>query len=209
MSTKKRSLIPDRESLIETLFRAGRENSMATVMFHTVVAEFMGLAPSDSKTLDLLDRSGPMSPSEIAAQTGLTAGSVTSLVDRLEKKGFVRRVRTSKDRRSIVVELAAERLAAAVPLFDPFRRSAEALVKDYSDSDLEVIADFLKGTRNGSVERRRRFGNPAIAGNDPGYGSCPMREPLDYSVRPPHRSGCHCLIVRFPSWPLSSIVSGS
>ncbi|MGO8692676.1 MAG: MarR family winged helix-turn-helix transcriptional regulator [Rectinemataceae bacterium] len=152
MSTKKRSLIPDRESLIETLFRAGRENSMATVMFHTVVAEFMGLAPSDSKTLDLLDRSGPMSPSEIAAQTGLTAGSVTSLVDRLEKKGFVRRVRTSKDRRSIVVELAAERLAAAVPLFDPFRRSAEALVKDYSDSDLEVIADFLK--RNSERVRR-------------------------------------------------------
>jgi DNA-binding MarR family transcriptional regulator len=93
--------------------------------------------------MSVLERLGPMSAGEIARHTGLATASVTNLVDRLERKGFVRRVDDPRDRRRVVVEPVAERVAEAGRLFASTRRSLARLYDDYSDRDPAVIADFL------------------------------------------------------------------
>jgi DNA-binding MarR family transcriptional regulator len=65
------------------------------------------------------------------------------LIDRLERKGFVRRTRDEHDRRRVVVEPAGDRVAAATDLFASTRRSLSRLYKRYTDRELNVIADFL------------------------------------------------------------------
>lgn len=50
-------------------------------------------------------------PQEIAQFVGIDAGALTRLIDRLEAKGLIRRVRLSKDRRSVRLELTARALA--------------------------------------------------------------------------------------------------
>src|SRR5262245_14500980 len=72
--------------------RAGREMSARSVMFYTLVARLVGLSVSDLRAWDLLVSYGPMSASEFADLTGLTAGAVTGLLDRLSKAGAVKRV---------------------------------------------------------------------------------------------------------------------
>jgi hypothetical protein len=57
--------------LMDALTLAARESSAATVLFHTAIAEQAGLAPSDTKTMDILDRSGPVTAGELATRTGL------------------------------------------------------------------------------------------------------------------------------------------
>jgi hypothetical protein len=56
------------------------------------IAERTGDAPSDTKTMDILLRLGPLTAGELGEHTGLATASVTSLIDRLEKKGLACRV---------------------------------------------------------------------------------------------------------------------
>jgi DNA-binding MarR family transcriptional regulator len=113
------------------------------VLFHSTVAGLLGLHPTDYKVLGILERSGPLTAGDIARASGLAMASVTNLIDRLEAKGFVRRTRSSPDRRRVVVEPAVDREAAARQLFASTRRSLTRLYAKYSDDELRVIADFL------------------------------------------------------------------
>src|SRR6266496_4020277 len=61
---------------------------------HTIIAERVGLGATETKTLFILSSQGALTAGEIAQYTGLTTSSVTSLIDRLESKGFVKRTAT-------------------------------------------------------------------------------------------------------------------
>jgi DNA-binding transcriptional ArsR family regulator len=76
-----------RTQLIAALSEAARAHSTATVLFHTAMAEQFGLSPTESKTMDLLERFGPLTAGELVERTGLASPSVTALIDRLESKG--------------------------------------------------------------------------------------------------------------------------
>src|SRR5690606_13493887 len=70
-----------RGALRQRLAAAGRELSDAIVLFHTVLAERLGLGASDWKTLGLLESHGAMTAGELAAHTGLAPASVTGILD--------------------------------------------------------------------------------------------------------------------------------
>ena len=135
---------PQRQALIEDILMAGRESSTATVMFHTVIAGRAGLIATDTKTLDTLIRVGPVTAGELARHTGLATASVTSLIDRLEKKGLVRRVRDKKDRRRVIVEPMRERIAEGFSLFGSVRTAYAEVLDFYSDDQLKTILDFMR-----------------------------------------------------------------
>lgn len=132
-----------RADLLQTLAQVGREHSDATVFFHAEIARLLELHPTDYKTMGVLERLGPMSAGQIAEHTGLATASVTNLIDRLESKGLVRRVRDSTDRRRVMVESDAEWVSGARRIFASTRASLARLFDRYSDRDLAVIADFL------------------------------------------------------------------
>lgn len=60
---------------------------------------------ADAFALQFIAHAGDTTPGDIAAFTGLTSGSVTTLLDRLEAAGFVTRSRSTKDRRVVTVQL--------------------------------------------------------------------------------------------------------
>ena len=152
-----------RAELLEQLAMAGRASSVATVMFHTAVAAKQGLSASEEKALDLLERSGPLTAGELARQSGLAPASVTGLINRLEQKGFARRIQNPSDRRSILVEVDVERMYARVaPLFANWVRSLEELYAGYSDEQLEVILHFLT-----EAARRQQEATARLTGEDP------------------------------------------
>jgi DNA-binding MarR family transcriptional regulator len=134
----------DRAELIEKLNMAGREISAAAVMFHTVVAAGQGLSASEEKALDLLDRLGPLTPGELTRHSGLAPASVTGLIDRLERKGFARRIAHPSDGRRVLVEIDAERVYASMaPFFGDWVRSLDELYAGYTDEQLTTILSFL------------------------------------------------------------------
>jgi DNA-binding MarR family transcriptional regulator len=132
-----------RAHLLEKLAQLGREHSDATVLFHATMARLLDLNVTDYKTMSVLQRLGPMSAGEIAQHTGLATASVTNLVDRLERKGFVRRVHDAADRRRVMVEPIAEHVDEAHRRFASARQSLARFYDRYTDEELAVIADFL------------------------------------------------------------------
>ena len=92
----------------------------------------LGLGATDVRFLALLGLHGPLTPGRLSALTGLTTGSVTGVIDRLERAGFVARERDGADRRKVLVvpvQEAADRL--------------DAVLKRRDRDELEVISRFF------------------------------------------------------------------
>lgn len=140
-----------RRGVLATLRDAGREHSDATVLWHTTIAESVGIHPTDYKTMSLLQRRGPMTAGAIAQTTGLATASVTALIDRLEQRKFVRRVQDPADGRRVIVETTPEGIATFAPFFSSPELSQSRLFAPYTVEQLEVIHDFLSR----SAERLR------------------------------------------------------
>ncbi len=134
----------ERPHLLDALRRVGREHSDATVFFHAGIAEHLGLKATDEKAMSILERAGRLTAGQLAQRTGLATPSVTDLIDRLERKGFVRRTRDPHDRRRIIVEPDARRVEQIAPIFESPMRSLAQLFARYSDDQLAVILDFLR-----------------------------------------------------------------
>ena len=156
-----------REAVVEDLDLAGRVLSTAAVMFHTALAEKQGLSASDGKALDLLDRFGPLTAGDLAARSGLAPASVTGLVDRLEHKGFVRRVPDPSDGRRVVVEIDRARVYAMAPVFDDFVGALHAMYEGYTVEQLETVLRFLGDAARVQREATTRLGQTVQAAPRP------------------------------------------
>lgn len=135
---------PRRAELVASLQQAGREQSNAAVMFHTVVASHLGLSATDEKILDLLEQHGPVTAGQLVGYTGLAPSSITAAVDRLERNGFVDRARDEADRRRVTVVLRRERLTEARPLFVDLLRRLKRVYDGYSDDELALVLRFME-----------------------------------------------------------------
>lgn len=142
-SNTERNSFMKKQELLQAVQHAARVHSTATVFFHHSIAQRFGLGVTDEKALDVLVRLGPLTAGEIAQHTGLAGASVTSLIDRLEKRGFARRTRDSQDRRRVIVELNHDRLSEMAGLFESLLPRVDELFRPYTAAQLEVILDFL------------------------------------------------------------------
>lgn len=135
----------NRAETLKQIMDESQRHYAAYVLFNQALADHLRIHSTDLQCVALLDvESGPVSTGEIARLTGLTPGSATRLVDRLEKAGLVVRHPDPADRRRALVALAPsarERIGAAWEL--PGQAFGEVL-EHYSDAELTVIADYLR-----------------------------------------------------------------
>jgi DNA-binding MarR family transcriptional regulator len=129
--------------LEKQVFVAARENGISSVLFRNALGRKLGLNITDSECLSLLSIRGTSTPTELARYTGLTTGSTTAMLDRIEKAGFIRRKPNPKDRRGVLVEITEKWSATAGPFVAGVQDAHRALISGYSAEELSVIADFL------------------------------------------------------------------
>ena len=87
---------------------------------------------------------GPLPPSQIARYILVKSSTVTGVVDRLEQKGLVRRVRNSRDRRGINIELTDKGRDLARNAPPPIQRTLMDGLKRVSDERLGEITSGLR-----------------------------------------------------------------
>ncbi|TDD14463.1 MarR family transcriptional regulator [Nonomuraea diastatica] len=112
-------------------------------MHHSAMGERLGLGMTEEKALDLLRRLGPLTAGELAQHTRLAPATISGLIDRLESRWLVRRVRDTKDRRRVIVEINPEQPAGFGELLQPFAATMAHLYERYTDDELALILDYL------------------------------------------------------------------
>ncbi|HEX3563914.1 MAG TPA: MarR family transcriptional regulator [Acidimicrobiales bacterium] len=130
------------------LAAAMRNYQVALDVFDDAVANKLGLNRTDFRCVDILDQYQPMTAGALAQATRLTSGAITFALDRLERAGFVRRIRDESDRRRVLVELVPAAQRQAARLHQPMVRDARAAMAKYSPAELAVICDFLVVARD-------------------------------------------------------------
>jgi DNA-binding MarR family transcriptional regulator len=137
-----------RAEMLRALAREFRQSTGLGASLLRAVASRMGMAVTDVQVLDLLQNTGPMTAGQIADHTGLTTGSTTSLLNRLEEAGLVRRERDPDDGRRVIVQLTsgADPLQAIAPTFDALSKALEDLTAPYDDEHLAFLLEVLAGS---------------------------------------------------------------
>ena len=85
------------------LLHALRTLSIALDRSSDALAAGHRITANDTMILTALGDAGPLRPVELAHALGASSGTITSMLDRLEAAGFVRRVPNPDDRRSTLV----------------------------------------------------------------------------------------------------------
>jgi DNA-binding MarR family transcriptional regulator len=110
------------------------------------VGDRLDLKASDLDCLDFIARHGPVSPGALARLTGVHPATMTGMIDRLERGGWVTRKRDARDRRAIVVEAVRTRGREVLRQFSGMNAAVTEICAGYSDAELELIAGFLHRT---------------------------------------------------------------
>ncbi|MFI9719936.1 MarR family winged helix-turn-helix transcriptional regulator [Streptomyces sp. NPDC052396] len=139
--------MPERAELLKRISEESRRNYAVYTLFNQAMACHLGLHPTDLQCLSLLEmENGPLSTGEIARLTGLTPGSATRLVDRLEKAGFAERRADPEDRRRALVVLTEGAVARVGAAWDAPGSAFRDVLANYTDEQLAVIGDYLART---------------------------------------------------------------
>lgn len=159
----------ERDRLIGEVVAALRADGVARDALDQAAADRLAINLTDLRCLDVLDQRGTSTAGEVAAALGRTTGSVTTLLDRLERAGYVRRVRDSDDRRRVHVELTALARRLADELYAPLGADGYALLARYEPRELELLRDFLRGSAQlqSRHEARIRASAPAAPPDRP------------------------------------------
>jgi DNA-binding MarR family transcriptional regulator len=136
--------------------------SQLSLLNHRVGAH-VELKDVDLDCLDLINQHGPLSPSALARRAGLHPATITNILDRLERGGWVTRDRDPADRRAVVVRARRDRNAELLGLFAGMNAAMDQLLAAYGEDQLELLADFLHRTtaagRNATDELAGQLGS--------------------------------------------------
>lgn len=120
-----------------------RRASTYGLLIHQAIADQLGLGPTDLKCLDAARGEAHLTPGRLAEITGLSTSATTAALDRLERRGFIRRLRDDHDRRRIFVVSTGRHESETARLYAPLANATAAVVDHYTAEQLAVIADFL------------------------------------------------------------------
>jgi DNA-binding MarR family transcriptional regulator len=106
-----------------------------------------GLEPHEYGTLHMLGGCGPdhrATPGEIAAWLRMSPSGITGRLDALERRGFIRRLPSSGDRRKVIVELTADGRRAWLDAFNEQGAEEERLLAALDAGEQEQLSGLLR-----------------------------------------------------------------
>ena len=143
--------------LIAELVSAVRAFQRASDDVDQAACEAMGVGRNDGKALDVLQEREPMTAGALAEELGLTTGAITTLLDRLEKVGYVRRVRDTADRRRVLVELTPRARERIWSLYSPMAEHGRRWFEPLSDGEVRLITEFMRHGTKINLENAARI----------------------------------------------------
>lgn len=145
------------QELINSVAREVAEFQDAGSLVDEAAADRLGINRTDQRCLGFLAVHGAMGAGQLAAATDLSPGAMTVAIDRLERLGYVRRVRSATDRRSVIVEITPTAQQIIEDNYGPIAQEGMAQLEQYSDAELIFLRDFLRKGREMQMRHAARI----------------------------------------------------
>ena len=111
-------------------------------------AAYLQVNRTDLRCLEILTQNESVLPSQLAVQLGLTTGSVTAMLDRLERLGYVTRSADPADRRKVVIRITPKAMRKAAKIYGPIVVEGDQdVLSRYSAAELRVLLDYHQRSR--------------------------------------------------------------
>lgn len=119
-----------------------RRNQLLTQMLDEAAAQYLGINTTDGRALDAIDQAGGrITAGDLARDLRLSTGAVTTIVDRLEKAGYAKRVADPGDRRRVLIEATRAVQKASAEIYGG-PEDALTWAEGYTDAELAVLIRF-------------------------------------------------------------------
>jgi DNA-binding MarR family transcriptional regulator len=123
-----------------------RELSIQLSLLNRLVGAQVDLKDVDWDCLEIINRHGPLSPTALARRAGVHPATMTGILDRLERNGWVARDRDATDRRAVSVRALRDRSREVFQLYAGMNSAMDEICADYTEPELELLAGFLRRT---------------------------------------------------------------
>lgn len=114
-----------------------------TILYQQSIIKQLDISGNDFISIDLLNELGPMTAGELSKKTGLSTGSITALIDRLEKIGYARREKDPNDRRRVIIVPTYEEKTEIKTSYESLNSAMLNLATQYPPEQLTLINHFL------------------------------------------------------------------
>lgn len=131
-----------RRQLVADLGTALQRYQRSVQAYDDAVQRALGLGAADLRCLDWL-ADGPKSAGVLATATGLRPAATTALIDRLEAKGLVERVRDEADRRRVLVRMTDEGARRTYAMYAPLVDEGAGLFTGLTAAEMTRLRDLL------------------------------------------------------------------
>src|SRR5215217_4116490 len=163
-----------REELLRELGEENRKSTAESMFLLQAVAERSGMSLTDLQCITILTSTGPITAGRLAEEMGLTTGSVTGVIDRMERAGYVRREKDPDDARRLIVRPVSETLErAGAGFFASQGRVLEELMSEYDERELALFLDLMRKSTAMTREETARI-RAASRGGEGGEFSAPL-----------------------------------
>lgn len=129
----------------------------AISQLNRLIADRMGVTASDLDCLHVLNQQGPATAAELARHVGLTPGSVSRMIDRLDAAGCIKRVNDPDDRRRVQIEPTKDGLARIGAYYQGLTARAHDDLAVLSPAELDALLGFIERSQRSAIEELTRL----------------------------------------------------
>jgi DNA-binding MarR family transcriptional regulator len=131
--------------------------------YDEIVCKALGINRTDHRCIDIIEQRQPITSGALADAARVSPAAITSVVDRLEKKGWVERIDDPNDRRKILLQATPALQTAMEPFYGPLYEMFMGQLNTLTKDQLQWMLDFYRGGREkyeAHIERiREQYGD--------------------------------------------------